>query len=1587
MRNLKRALSLTLASVMLLGMMVVGSSAAVGYPDVAEDDNVEAIEVVQSVGVMVGDENGNFRPGDSVSRAEMAVVMGKLLNLDYNYYSATCPFTDVSGVYDWARGWVGAAAANGIVSGRGDGIYDPAATVTAVEAASMMMRALGYFKYQNDYADGFEVATVRQGTTIGIFEGVGSSATAPMTRNQVAQMVLNALKSGMVQPDGNTINLTTPDGSVLTGKVNYVYVTSNQSYARAISEVRATSMGSTNDSPIVELGEQLYDGKLTLNDTALDVFQRPSRHWEYNGKDIGTYVKKELLRQEYTTSVSGKDLYELLSKATIDKYDFVIAIDGETEKDVLDKYGYFTKNNLIRSNTESVGKTGKGVLTQVYVDTENEVVYISVINTYLAKAAADYSEKKDEATFTVWKLHNLGTTSSKTLVKADNTTNLTVSGENFNVKDVKDGDIFLVYVADGEVQEMFDPEIVDEVTLNSFKKDSWVKADGTQYDYASSIRYDTDVLDEYDDVNMKDTQYRIYLDKYGYAIGIEIIEEPDQYVFLTGIDLGTSNLNNKTAEGNVIHLDGTMDTVKINMEKSLNAKGNKFRDGNDGLENKLDKDGNFVPAAVDKGTGISALMNTWCRYAVDKNGTYTLTEVANSDSTWTAKSKAGQGTDLDYLSTTPNAEFVKLDKSHIYLNGIKDSGIKRVYTNDNTVFLTVDTDEIVYKNLPGGIVDDTTAVIISDVESVGTGHQNVNLDAWNAAQVQTDGKYTTALKWTSNGVYNLFDDDGFVIAAVVVGEDAGTSTTYAYILNDDLIQEDYDSTNDEWTWYREAVVNGEVVMLTEKGETNPQLGDLGNGKGGQVRRGEWHEVKYKADGTVRSVTNLSKSIKNTLPGNIPAYDFDGYTYNYSTDPWDSQNGKLINDVKYVEAATDQFNTILLWDDLTDATRTISAEGHSLWVKTSAVTKDGFSINPSAKTVLIQDVFRSKDGLKIMGDINEYTGGIAGVKQALKVLNEDNDADYHEDEVGSFRGFVGAVFENGMATSIIIYDKTASFLNQGSDPSVQGTYTLTLKGNLIDKINPTSVEYILDGKRVEAVGLPYGTGDAARVVYEIPAIATGVVVYDADIVEAFDGWLNYDNHAVGTKDIRVIATPKTTAGGSATLNFDLKGNLTLNNVPTEGNKDGDIYTLTLEGNLADATVLVNGKNVTNEGKPTLTGTAFEIAKDADVILRDPDITITTVTVVGTDPEGNGISAETNATTNRMSFSMKNDITISNAPSAGDQLFAVHFGTGVTAEKFKDNTGAEVKARKVDGSTYYFKDDDNVMYISLATADSNNVMVLSDADKNNKVATTNVKASTKNGITVELAGGVLTGDIWVYQATKYDVDTTAAGAKIEGTTLTAGTPVFVKYGETVKVTNLTGITGIIAGGGSKRYGDNVADGLTAGTVDATLYGAYKVELKDICAMSEKTNTSNGTVGVELPPSTIYVKSGTVLYPKAIGSKGVTAVKADGTEQTAQDVTVNADISWTGMTKVTITAAKEDITVQYQNANGMTITTVGKTGDAVTVFVPIGTAINVDAKTQTLKVNTKTSANNTDADVVFTDAHIATIQSTGASVTLDY
>ncbi len=278
---------------------------------------------------MRGDDNGNFDPDRNVTRAEMAVVMALLLDYDYQYYETSCPFTDVP---SWARPYVGACYANKIVSGYDAATYGANDGVTAVQASAMMMRALGYFQTDADYADGFETATVRQGTRIGIYTGVGSSATAAMTRNQVAQMALNALECTMVDARKNTADITVGSGDTavtINSQVEYIVRTSNdRTVAAAISTAETDGTGTNGvRGYTVELGEQLYNGDLRKNTGVTDGFKAPATRWSYKNTEIGTYTDTANYALEGT--VKSGDMYATVGKAAAEDYSWTVYMDGQ----------------------------------------------------------------------------------------------------------------------------------------------------------------------------------------------------------------------------------------------------------------------------------------------------------------------------------------------------------------------------------------------------------------------------------------------------------------------------------------------------------------------------------------------------------------------------------------------------------------------------------------------------------------------------------------------------------------------------------------------------------------------------------------------------------------------------------------------------------------------------------------------------------------------------------------------------------------------------------------------------------------------------------------------------------------------------------------------------------------------------------------------------------------------------------------------------------------------------------------------------------------------------------------------------------
>ena len=197
MRNLKRALSLALASVMLLGMMVVGSSAA--FTDQADVNNTESVALVNGLEIMVGNPDGSFAPDKVVTRAEAAVIIAKILHgsdINPSNFAGTGKFTDVPA---WAEGWVNLVSSLGIIRGYGDGKFGPNDNVTLEQLAVILWNYSGNPSFTGT-ADsvGTHSGWAANGLAWALENGILANVpyenvTAGATRAQTAQMLMNYL--------------------------------------------------------------------------------------------------------------------------------------------------------------------------------------------------------------------------------------------------------------------------------------------------------------------------------------------------------------------------------------------------------------------------------------------------------------------------------------------------------------------------------------------------------------------------------------------------------------------------------------------------------------------------------------------------------------------------------------------------------------------------------------------------------------------------------------------------------------------------------------------------------------------------------------------------------------------------------------------------------------------------------------------------------------------------------------------------------------------------------------------------------------------------------------------------------------------------------------------------------------------------------------------------------------------------------------------------------------------------------------------------------------------------------------------------
>ena len=155
-----------------------------------------------AAGIVSGRGDGTFGPNDRITRRDFAIMVSKLLLDGEDAPEATTtPFSDVA-ANDYGLNAIAYCAENGIISGF-DGEFRPGDNITRQEAASVMKNALELTGTTSDlFADDAAIATWAKANVYackaaGVFNGDDHNnfnPTSTLTRAEAASIMVNAMK-------------------------------------------------------------------------------------------------------------------------------------------------------------------------------------------------------------------------------------------------------------------------------------------------------------------------------------------------------------------------------------------------------------------------------------------------------------------------------------------------------------------------------------------------------------------------------------------------------------------------------------------------------------------------------------------------------------------------------------------------------------------------------------------------------------------------------------------------------------------------------------------------------------------------------------------------------------------------------------------------------------------------------------------------------------------------------------------------------------------------------------------------------------------------------------------------------------------------------------------------------------------------------------------------------------------------------------------------------------------------------------------------------------------------------------------------
>ena len=795
MRNLKRALSLALASVMVASMTLIGAGAVSidDFTDAEEIVNKEAVTTMVSLGVIDGNDDGSYNPSGVVKRGEMAKLIAVMLNggNEPTLGEMTASFSDTAG--HWAQNYITYVANLHIIDGRGDGSFGPNDDVTGSEAAKMILTALGYRSEIEGFTGANWAINVQlKANDIQLFEGLTINPDEGLTRDDTAQMLYNAVQAQEVEYrnlDGNYNDVIYPTekGTVLANRFGVVkvegLVVANDVYgvpgyaAAANGRVRLEDTNTyTTTGSNGQTVERNYNGVYNV---------------DIDNDMVGTRI---VLYVKFQNALAPNAANSTVIGTPISSDKNTVAETASRMKDINAVRDFLSDNDLTLANARTADNDEPyiGTLTFTKDDTvENDTVeraFAATGSTKVNGIEFKFIDHDDDGI--VDYIFRTEPTMAKVTVYNEADEELTIAGlgsvdfnEVANPEDVAKDDMVLYHKVN-ETYYLNPVETVSgEVTAYS-NADKTLTIDGTAYGQsaikAEISSTDLELLtianDSGDDgMEFVGNTYTFYLDAHGNVVAWVLGEESlGSYALVLGADVSATP-GFESADVKLLLADGSTGTYDVNLLASANRFGltgsNATKEGE--MAKMLDYIANNTAAGGDTTNGMN---NTIVTYSVS-GSTVTLGDPAPSgsktyeDGVGTATQDVDRGTGSYTLAIA--------------------GGSKTVKVNDSTLFFIRN----VTKNPATG-----------DEYSVVQGVSN--LPTSTIMKSDSNGKATVeAAVWTTTNANNL------VAKAVFVdGEFKGTAN-YVYVVDTYTGTEKTDSGERVYT-YPVVFENG------EKGELN-----------------------------------------------------------------------------------------------------------------------------------------------------------------------------------------------------------------------------------------------------------------------------------------------------------------------------------------------------------------------------------------------------------------------------------------------------------------------------------------------------------------------------------------------------------------------------------------------------------------------------------------------------------------------------------------------------------------------------------------------------------------------------------------------